>query len=75
MKSIFIGKGFLHFKEEQNLKWKEIKNLLEYQETSTAQGISYKKSCNTTLVEKLANAFGVTPSEFIKQCEVEEVKK
>ena len=71
MKKIIIGKGFLYFKEKQDMKYKDMKEALGYGESSTAQAISYKTSCNTALIEKLAHVFGVTPAEFIEQCTVE----
>lgn len=71
IKTVVVGKGFLYFKNKQDVTYNSIADAIGYGDSSAAQQITYKSSCNTTLIEKLAHVFGVTPAEFIEQCTVE----
>lgn len=75
LKTIFIGEGVAYFKKKQGLKWRDIQVMLDYKSPISTGNLTQVASGSTNLVDKLANVFGVTPSEFIKQCEVDEVKK
>ena len=71
MKATNIGKGVIHFKKKQSLKWKEIQEILNYKSAAATGNLTQLTSGSTNLVDKLAHAFGVTPSEFVEQCTVE----
>ena len=71
MKKIIIGKGVAYYKKAQCLKWKDIRDKLEYKTLAATQRIVNKNSGTTALVDRLAHAFGVSPAEFIEQCTTE----
>ena len=69
---IIIGKGVQHFKKEQGLKWREIKERMNYKSLACAQNLGQKTSGHTALITKLAAAFGVSEVEFVIACVEEE---
>jgi len=69
---IIIGKGVQHFKKEQKLKWREIKERLGNKSLAHTQNLGQKTSGHTALITKLAAAFGVSEVEFVIACIKEE---
>ena len=69
---IIIGKGVQHFKKEQKLKWREIKERLGNKSLAHTQNLGQKTSGHTALITKLAAAFGVSEVEFVIACVEEE---
>lgn len=69
---IIIGKGVQHFKKEQGLKWREIKERLGNKSLAHTQNLGQKTSGHTALITKLAGAFGVSEVEFLIACIKEE---
>ena len=65
---IIIGKGVQHFKKEQGLKWREIKERLGNKSLAHTQNLGQKTSGHTALITKLAGAFGVSEVEFVIAC-------
>ena len=71
MKIIKVGTGLRFFKKEQGLTYREISIRLNIDYVSSVQKMADSNAANTTTVENLAHAFGVTPAEFIDKCTVE----
>ena len=71
MKIIKVGTGLRFFKKEQGLTYKEIGIRLNVDYVASVQRMADSHAANTTTVERLAHAFGVTPAEFIDKCTVE----